>query len=82
MDIGSIVIGIVVLYILHKLVLVPLKKIIGNAVFGGILYWLVNTYGGAYGIAPIPVDAVSLVLICIFGVPGVVVLSLYYSFIH
>ena len=68
--------GLIVLYIIAKLLVVPVKiiwKLIVNALVGGITLLLVNFFGGFLGIN-IGINIVTALVAGILGFPGVVLL--------
>jgi len=68
--------GLIILYIIAKLLFVPAKivwKLIVNAFIGGITLLLVNFLGGGIGIS-IGINVVTALVAGVFGVPGVVLL--------
>lgn len=69
-------IGLVALYILGKLLVVPvriLSKLIINGIVGGITLLIVNLVGGLIGIS-IAITPVTALIAGFLGVPGVVLL--------
>ena len=48
------------------------KKIIGNIVMGGLLFWLLNTLG----ITHMVWNTINGTIVALFGVPGTVILAL------
>ena len=70
--------GLLLLYLVGRLLLVPLRLIIRllyNGIIGGVLLWLVNLVGGAFGIL-IPINPITALAAGFLGVPGVVLLIL------
>lgn len=68
--------GLLLLFTVGKLLVWPVKKIFKlliNAVLGGILLFLFNLIGGAFGLE-IEINALNAIIAGIFGVPGVVFL--------
>lgn len=68
--------GILALYIVGYLLLVPLKfmlKLIGNSILGGLLIILINLLGGGLGIT-IPLNFLTALLVGVLGIPGAVLL--------
>lgn len=47
------------------------KKIIGNIIMGGILFWLLNTLG----ITHMVWDTISGIVVAILGIPGTLILA-------
>lgn len=69
-------IGLVALYILAKVLVVPVKiisKLIINGIVGGITLVIVNLIGGIIGIS-IAITPVTALIAGFLGVPGVVLL--------
>lgn len=68
--------GIVLLYILGLLLVIPIKvilKLIGNALVGGLILVVVNLVGGLFGIS-IGINPITAIIVGFLGVPGVVLL--------
>lgn len=68
--------GILALYIVGYLLLVPFKfllRLIGNSILGGLLIILINLLGGGWGIA-IPLNFFSALLVGVLGIPGAILL--------
>jgi inhibitor of the pro-sigma K processing machinery len=79
MDYIWIAIGFGALWILNKVVLAPIRSLVFNLVIGLIVLFLVNSYGGAIGLAHVPITWITGLIIGIFGLPGVAVVTLYYT---
>lgn len=79
MDFIWIAIGIVVLFLLHKIILVPFRKLIVNVAVGLFVLYLVNSYGYMLGLEAVPITIVTGIIIGILGIPGVVLVTLYYT---
>jgi inhibitor of the pro-sigma K processing machinery len=73
--------GIVVLWLLNKIILAPVRRLIVNVVVGLIALYFVNHFGAAIGLALVPITWLTGLIIGVFGLPAVVVLTLYYTFI-
>lgn len=74
--------GIVILFIVAKLFLMPIRfiiKLIWNALIGGALLWLVNLIGGLVGFT-IAINWLSALIVGLLGVPGVILLILWKLF--
>ena len=68
--------AIVLIFIVGKIFLWPLKKILklaANSVIGGIAILLINAVGAGFGVF-IPLNLISAVIVGVLGVPGVVLL--------
>ncbi len=70
------IIGIIALYALSVLLVVPVKIIIRlviNGIMGGLILLLVNLVGGLFGLS-IGINPVTSIIAGFLGVPGVVLL--------
>jgi len=68
--------GIMMLFLVAKLLLVPIKivwKLAINAVVGGLALMLINFIGGFFGLY-IPINIITALTTGILGVPGVVMI--------
>ncbi len=68
--------GLILLYFLGWILIIPIKylvKLIINGVIGGILLILVNLLGGFVGIN-IAINPITAIIAGILGVPGVILL--------
>ena len=75
-NIGAYLIGLVILYILGMLLVVPIKlliKLLINGLIGGVVLFLFNFVGSIFGLS-IVINPVSSVIVGILGVPGVILL--------
>ena len=61
--------GIFVLFLVHKLILAPMRHLVVNVVVGLIVLYGVNHFGYLFGF-----------IIGLFGLPGVILVTLYYTF--
>ena len=69
-------IGLLLLLVLGKLLVWPMKKIlqlIGNGILGGITLLLFNLIGGYFGLA-IGISPLNAIVVGFLGVPGVILL--------
>lgn len=69
-------VGLVALYVIGLLLVVPIKiilKLIINGIVGGITLLLINFLGGFIGLT-IGINPVTAVIVGFLGVPGVVLL--------
>lgn len=74
--------GIIILFIVAKLFLMPIKliiKLVWNALLGGALLWLVNLVGGVFGFA-IAINWMSALIVGLLGIPGVILLVIWKLF--
>lgn len=78
-------IGLLLLFLLARILLVPLKFIIRllfNAAIGGALLWIANLAGRFIGVA-VPINPITALLAGFLGVPGVVlVVAVQYFILH
>ncbi|MGI6777164.1 MAG: pro-sigmaK processing inhibitor BofA family protein [Acetivibrionales bacterium] len=68
--------GIIFLYILGRLFLIPMKvilKLIYNALIGGIVLIVINAVGGIFGFH-LAVNIFSSLIVGMLGVPGILLL--------
>jgi inhibitor of the pro-sigma K processing machinery len=68
--------GLVILYIVGMLLVVPIKiliKLLINGIIGGVLLWFFNLIGGIFGLF-IAINPLNAVIVGILGVPGVILL--------
>ena len=71
-------VGLVLLYVVGWLLLVPLKiilKFLYNAIIGGIVLWLLNLVGGLIGIT-VAINPVTALIVGFLGVPGLILILL------
>ena len=71
-----IIVAIVVLAVAKFLLNFNFKRIIEliiNTILGIIVLWLINKFGGSYGIY-IPINFVTAIIVGVLGLPGVVLL--------
>ena len=71
--------AIVLIFIVGKIFLWPLKKIlklVANSVIGGIAILLINAVGASFGLF-IPLNIISAVVVGTLGIPGAVLLFIF-----
>ncbi len=71
-------VGLILLYLLGWVLLVPIKmiwRLLYNGIIGGIILLVLNFAGGYFGLH-IPLNPISALVIGFLGVPGVVLLLL------
>lgn len=69
--------GLVVLYVLAMVLVVPLKwigKLIISSIIGFIVLTVINLIGGALFGFTLPLNVVNALVTGVFGVPGVILL--------
>ena len=70
--------GLVLLYLVGWLLLVPLKmllKFILNGILGGIILWLLNLVGGLIHVT-IAINPVTALIVGFLGIPGIILILL------
>ena len=71
--------AIVLIFIVGKIFLWPLKKIlklVANSVIGGLAILLINAVGADFGLF-IPLNIISAVVVGTLGIPGAVLLFIF-----
>lgn len=66
--------AVVVLFLILKLLALPMKliiKLVVNGVIGGIIIWLINLVGASFGFT-ITLNWFTAILVGIFGIPGAI----------
>ncbi len=69
-------IGLVILYIVGMLLVIPIKvliKLLINGVIGGVILLVFNLIGGYFGLSII-INPLNAILVGVLGVPGVILL--------
>lgn len=75
--------GILVLYVIGYIFLVPLKiilKLVINSALGGLFILLFNFFGQFWDLS-IPLNLISAMFVGILGIPGVILLFIFSQFI-
>lgn len=75
--------GIILIYLIGRIFLMPLKlifRLIYNGIIGGIMLWVVNIVGGYIGFA-IGINVITALIAGFLGIPGVILLILFKIFI-
>ncbi len=85
MDLGSssiisIFVGIAILWLVCKWVLVPIKNLLVNVLFGLIAIYIINIICAAMQYPEVPINWITGTIIGIFGFPGTILVSVYYIF--
>lgn len=68
--------GIILIYLIGRLMLMPIKfvlKFIYNGLIGGVMLWGVNYIGAYFGFA-IAINPITALVAGFLGVPGVILL--------
>ena len=71
--------GVFVLFLVHKLILAPMRHLLVNVVVGLIVLYGVNHFGYLFGFQHVPITIGTGLIIGLFGLPGVVLVTLYYT---
>lgn len=77
------VFGIILLYFVGRMFLLPIKlifRLVYNALIGGAMLWVVNFIGANIGFT-IAINPVTALIAGFLGIPGVVLLILFKIFI-
>lgn len=72
----SFIIGLVLLYIVGLLLVIPIKiliKLLINGLIGGVLLFVFNLIGGIFGLF-ILINPLNAIIVGFLGVPGVILL--------
>ncbi|MBP2654075.1 MAG: sigmaK-factor processing regulatory protein BofA [Firmicutes bacterium] len=75
--------GIVLIYLVGRIFLMPLKfifRLVYNAIIGGIMLWVVNFIGVHFDFT-IAINPITALVAGILGIPGVLLLILFKVFI-
>ncbi len=67
-SITSILVILITVFLFARFV----KKIIGNIILGGLLFWLLNTVG----ITHMTLTTMHGIVVALFGVPGTIILAI------
>ena len=79
MDLGFIVtfvIAVAALFIILKILALPMKSIIKlviNGIIGGVIIWLINLIGAGFGFV-LTLNWITALVVGLLGVPGVIIL--------
>ena len=76
-------VGILLILLLGRILVIPLKivlKLVYNGLIGGLVLWLVNLIGSPMGFS-LPITVWTALLVGLLGLPGVVLLIVYYMFL-
>ncbi|WP_182185639.1 pro-sigmaK processing inhibitor BofA family protein [Pectinatus frisingensis] len=79
--IAAFFIGLLILCLVTKILSLPVRllcKMIYNSIIGAICLWGVNILLGILGLAAIPIKFVTALIAGIFGIPGVLLVTVYY----
>ena len=79
----SFFIAIIILYVILKLIALPVKviiKLIANALIGGIVLFLINLIGVQFGFI-LDITWITALIVGFLGIPGVVIVILLHFFL-
>ena len=74
----SFFIAIIILYVILKLIALPVKviiKLMANALIGGIVLFLINLIGAQFGFI-LDITWITALIVGFLGIPGVVIVIL------
>ena len=77
------VFGLLLLYIIGRVMLMPVRlvfKLIYNGLIGGVILWLINWVGAYFGFT-IAINVVTALVVGFLGLPGVILLVVFKLFI-
>lgn len=77
------VFGIILIYLVGRMFLMPIKlifRLVYNALIGGVMLWLLNFVGTYIGFN-IPINPITALVAGFLGLPGVILLILFKIFI-
>ena len=77
------IIAVAILFIVLKILSLPMKliiKLVVNGLIGGITIWLINLIGANFGFT-IALNWITALIVGIFGIPGAIVLAIIQIFI-
>ena len=69
--------GVFVLFLVHKLILAPMRHLLVNVVVGLIVLYGVHHFGYLFGFQHVPITIGTGLIIGLFGLPGVVLVVLH-----
>ena len=68
-SLGSLAIGVIILYVIVKLLALPFK-LVWNGIIGAIMLWLANLLGGTLFGVTINITIIKALIAGFFGIPG------------
>lgn len=71
--------GIILIYLVGRIFLMPLKlviRLIYNGLIGGIMLWVLNLIGASFGFT-IAINPITALVAGFLGLPGIVLLVLF-----
>ena len=82
MEYLSFLIAMIILYVILKLISLPMKliiKLLLNAFIGGVVLFLINLIGEQFGFT-LEINWITSLIVGFFGIPGVIVVVLLHFF--
>ena len=79
-SLGSLAIGVIILYIIVKLLALPFK-LVWNGIIGAIMLWLANLLGGTMFGVTINITIIKALIAGFFGIPGAAAVILWDLFL-
>ena len=79
-SLGSLAMGVVILYVIVKLLSLPFK-LVWNGVIGAIMLWLANLLGGALFGVTFKITIIKALIAGFFGIPGAAAVILWDLFV-
>ena len=73
--------AIILIFLIGKIFVWPLKlilKLIVSSVIGGAFLLLINLLAGIWGLVLIPLNIMTAVIVGILGLPGVILLAVFF----
>ncbi|HWR31353.1 MAG TPA: pro-sigmaK processing inhibitor BofA family protein [Negativicutes bacterium] len=80
--IAAYAVGILLILLFGRILVIPLKMVLNlvyNGLIGGLVLWMVNLIGSPMGFS-LPITVWTALLVGLLGLPGVVLLIVYYMF--
>ena len=79
-SLGSLAMGVVILYVIVKLLSLPFK-LVWNGGIGAIMLWLANLLGGALFGVTVKITIIKALIAGFFGIPGAAAVILWDLFV-
>ena len=79
-SLGSLAMGVVILYVIVKLLSLPFK-LVWNGIIGAIMLWLANLLGGALCGVTVKITIIKALIAGFFGIPGAAAVILWDLFV-
>ena len=79
-SLGSLAVGVLILWVVVKLLSLPFK-LVWNGIVGAIILWLANLLGGALFNVTIHITIIKALIAGFFGIPGAAAVILWDLFV-